>query len=359
MAGRTNDRIYLITQGTSKWGGKILLFDVVKSYNTTMNATTTSHSIEAENRSISDHTYNRNVNIQLTGYISDSWDSEFKSNIDKKWNNYADNLQDQLFSTALDNESAENSAIPGWPSITQAVEEIMETGEGPKALDYYGIPTTADASLQQELILQAYKIFESKKAVYTQASNKSILSENITNDDSNNGAINTTEQAEELLQAIRGGRLLCTLAGKWRTLENMVMSNFTNPLKAGPGSQAYYVTLSFEQQRSATTNSETKFYYAPESEITDDTKKRKANTKDQLDSLKRMYSGLLTSMTASGTSPFIDPRLKSTFATDTVKSDWINETSQTVADGVVNGTIGDGHAELNTLIKQRKTDFGQ
>lgn len=363
MSGRTNDRIYFITQGTSKWGGKILLFDVVNSYSTSMNATTTSHSIESENRAVSDHIYNQNTTVQLTGYISDSWDSEFKSNIDKKWNNYADNQQDALFFNAIENDNDPNSSIPGWPSIAQACENIMETGEGPSATDYYGIPTTADASIQQELILQAYKVFESKKSVYSQASNKAIASENITNDDVNNGAINTTEQAVELLQGIRSERLLITLAGKYRTLENMVMTAYSNPLKAGAGSQAFYVTLTLEQQRTSTTNSETKFFYPPDSEITDEEAKKKANTKGNLDSLKLNWQNLLnvtTGVTKTGGRVKINNALNSTFATDSVRDEWIRETSLDVAAAQINDGLNAVEARnlLNDKIKQRMTDFG-
>jgi hypothetical protein len=344
MSGRTQltqNRIYIITQGSTKWSGKVLLFDVTSSYVTNMSSTTTSHSVEQQNRSISDHIYNNNSVVTLTAYISDAWDPQFSVVVDKAWQNYSGSREEDLWGYAVEHQDDVEAAVPGFPSLPDTVDTIIKTGEGPPASDY------VDGSAAQDIIRSAYQINGLRDSNIINLQDKGLLTKDVTDA----SVVNDIGDAVELLQQIRANRVLCTLVGKYRTMENMTFTSMSNPLQAGAGSQALYLNLNFEQQRVASTQRKTEQYDVDSSEIIDPEELKKAQQAEREKFLKSRFGKQLTNIMD------YDDALKNSFNNSTSQlNNWIEQTSSEASklSTTGSGTVADGLDYIEDQIAKRK-----
>tara|TARA_R110002020_G_scaffold213427_1_gene420245 strand:+ start:43337 stop:44371 length:1035 start_codon:yes stop_codon:yes gene_type:complete len=344
MSGRTNDRIYMITQGSGQWGGRILLFDVVTSYATNITSTTTAHSVERENRSVSDHIFNRNAIINLQAYVSDAWKSKDKSEDAAQFNRFADDRSVELFNIALDQDYTPNSSIKGYEVFSVAVHDVLYQGKGPAASDY----TRQDL---KDIINKSYQTFARNQTELSRLSEKNLITNNANNQNAFDDAINTAAQARELLREVKRNRLLCTLVGKYETFQNMALVVFDNPLKVGEGSQALYLNLTFEQQRVATTRQETTIFNTSASEAVDPKDKSKMNTANLESAAVTRYKKILDEALK------LDPQLANKFSTTTARILWRDEVAAAAGNLFVTegSEVGDEYIIDQIVLKKQET----
>ena len=234
-------QIYLVpTSGT--YEGKLLVFDTVESMSITAVSKIPQHPVESLNRSSADHRFRDGTKIQITGAISDSWETDIKEDPTPVFQTAANKSQKVL----------RNKIVVEYDEqqlVNKVVNQILDKQE----------PDQDELSLA--LNIDSYWITLARRTVALEkddlerARDKQLSLEGVISNNFTNGTrINTVLQAKEMLERMDEESTIMTVFtmndGQY---ENMVLTNFTNIARNGEQRGAYWVSLSLEQQLLATT----------------------------------------------------------------------------------------------------------
>ncbi|NRA42737.1 MAG: hypothetical protein HRU21_10600 [Pseudomonadales bacterium] len=247
-------RIY-ITPKSGILSNLLLVLDHVETMSHLSTATVASHPVEGQNQNKSDHRYHNGKVINLTGMISENW------KVDVAQTNPTPVFKSlyAIESNRLRRVVKESAGEDAW--VTIYVNEI---------LDGFGDPTDEEIATnvptsQQFYITQARRIVVSEKDMVQEAADIGLSTDK---SESNvaivNGGSNPIQASQEFLKYIDSNDTIVTIQSLYDIYDNMVLTNFNQVLRNGPQRGAYWVNLSFREER--ITNSVDKFLSAdPES----------------------------------------------------------------------------------------------
>lgn len=263
------DRIF-IEPLDGKYKGQLLVFDVVKSMNHIRSATTFSHSVEHLNTNISDHRYRGPASVMMSGYVSDSWDSTLIEEPDGSFKDYVID-EENLLIDVMGNivEEAPEEDIARQARLFRDTQLALN-GEEPDLV--WGDGPDEDFT-DEDSIKEAQSIFKKKNDTNKRKEEKGLdFSDDISNSSKYGLQINTIQQAIEVLNNIDQESVLCDVHSKYEVYENMVLENFSNPLKAGAESQAYHFSLMWKEQNTANILVSTRIIFFENSELAENDK---------------------------------------------------------------------------------------
>lgn len=235
-------KIYIIPN-SGKYDGKLLVFDTVESMSHIRTAKVPQHPVESLNRSAADHRFRDGAKIQITGAISDNWDSRVTDEPRPAFKTVP-NKEQALIRDKIQNE------FPRGTLANKVINQILDK-KTPRAVDLERV-TEAEFNGQER---GTFWLAKANRALETEVDSLDIaqlkqLSQvgSRSNDYSQNFNVNTITQARELLNELDRDSVLVTVVSMFEVYENMVVTNFTNVLRNGPQRGAYWVTLSLEEQ---------------------------------------------------------------------------------------------------------------
>ena len=235
-------KIYIIPN-TGRYEGKLLILDHVESMTHISNSRIAKHPVESMNKSVADHRFREAKVIQMSGNVSDAWDTEITlvptPVFQTMTNRDAQVIREQCaFELGADSPTCilMNKVLDNVPTLPIALELLLIPSD-----EFYWI-TTAEALVKAE---------KDKLAI---AKSKSLsLTGGKYNSDYNNGSINTVQQTREMINELDREGTFVTIVSMFESYHNMVMKSYTNPLRNGVERGAYWVDLVFEEQLTATT----------------------------------------------------------------------------------------------------------
>lgn len=232
--------IYIVPN-SGQYEGKLLVFDYVESMNHVSTSKIPQHPVESLERSSADHRFREGVKIQITGNISDNWTSSITEVPSPVFQTLVFKRQ-KLLRQEVAEETGNNSYT------TKLVNKILDK-EPIEFEEYLRVPVS-----ETYFYREADRLLKIEKDALSLASDKEMsLSDIITNNYTLGQQINTIAQAEEMLRYLDDNSTLLTVVSQYRTYENMVLTNYSNPLRNGAERGAYWVSLNLEQQLLATT----------------------------------------------------------------------------------------------------------
>ena len=236
------NKIY-VTPNSGKYLGKILVFDQVENMTHIRSSRIPQHPVESLNRSTADHRFRDGAKITLTGMVSDNWNSnivavplpEFKSAVTKR---------QAILREKMEEEFPQNSYV------NLVVNQILDK----KTPNKFQL----EIALRQDTfwIDQARKLIAQEKDALSRIAEKRLTATGFqANDSFDNSAINTIQQAKEMLDYLDQTSTICTVVSMFDVYRSMVLTNFTNVLRNGEQRGAYWLNLVFEEQLLATVTS--------------------------------------------------------------------------------------------------------
>lgn len=240
-------KIYIIPD-SGKYEGKLLVFDTVESMSHIRSSKIPQHPVESLNRSRADHRFREGAKIQLTGAISDNWDTQITDEPRPAFKTLA-NKEQVLIRDKIQNE------FPRGTVVNKVINQILDKKD-PRPEDLE-IVNSAEFNGQVRgpfWLAKAERALEVEKDSLDIAQQKQLSQVGSRSNDYSQGFnINTITQAKELLKDLDENSVLVTVVSMFEIYENMVLSNFTNVLRNGPQRGAYWVSLTLEEQLLART----------------------------------------------------------------------------------------------------------
>ena len=240
-------KIYIVPS-SGKYEGKLLVFDTVESMTHIRNSKIPNHPVESINRSVADHRFREGAKIQMTGAISDNWNTTITEEPTPPFKTLVNKEQ------ALTREKM-SAEFPEGTTVNKVVNQILDK-KTPRIEDF---EAANEAEFDNEKrgpfwIAVADRLLKIEKDSLDIAIQKQLSQAGIrTNNYSQGDQINTITQARELLNDLEQNSILVTIVSRFEVYENMVITNFTNVLRNGPQRGAYWVSLTLDEQLLATT----------------------------------------------------------------------------------------------------------
>lgn len=232
------NRIY-IGQKTGKYAGKIIVFDHVEAMNQTSTSVITNHPVEYKNQNKADHRFHNGIAISIAGMISDNWQTTLVNDPTPVFETMYYKKQKTLRLSAAADIGQESFIFELMTRVLQGETidpEELQVGYEEYPSDYWYV------AVAQALVNSESDMIES-------AQNKNMsISESESNADLSNGNINTITEAQEMLEYWDANDSILTVTSMWKTYENMVLTNYSNPLRNGPQRGAYWVNLNLKEE---------------------------------------------------------------------------------------------------------------
>lgn len=226
---------------TGKYEGQLLVFDHVESMTHISTSKIPSHPVESLNRSSADHRYRDGVKIQIVGNVSDQWTSTAVT-VPQPFFKTLNYIRQGILRDKVREDLGPDS------STTKLVNKILDK-EPVTLQEELSVPIT-----ETFWVREAKRILNQEKDTLLLANDKELFLENQASNGATLGTqINTRAQAHEMLTYLDENSDLMTVFSLYDTYENMVISNFSNPLRNGPDRGAYWVSLTLDEQLVSTT----------------------------------------------------------------------------------------------------------
>jgi hypothetical protein len=271
------NRIYIVPR-SGKNEGKMLVFDYVESMDHSKSATVASHSVESQNQNIADHRYSGSKVINLTGMFSDKWNTEHILDPTPVFRTAQAKLQERLrikCVTAAEDYHSElediaiafSETIPAFDAGTDITNKIVNgvlDGEG--SSEGYSTTTLTGAAenasegifksklVPKELehfIAAAERLVAMEIDILDIIRDKGMSLANANTNGPQREAINEIGKAIEFLSDLDKDSTLVNIHSIFGVHENMVLTSHGNPLRNGAQRGAYWVSLTFQEERIA------------------------------------------------------------------------------------------------------------
>jgi len=233
-------KIYIAPKTNSfnknKYAGKLLVFDHVESMNHGSGATLANHPVEFQNSNIADHRFHQGQEINITGNISDNWQTSLIVNPTPNFQTLSHIRQKQLRLACGEEE--------GTSSYVYSVVNKILDGEPVKESERLSVPEASS-----HWVTEADRLLGAEKDTIEIAEEKGMsVNRDNNNASTKNGNINQIDQAQEMLEYIDEHNVIVKIHSLRKVYDNMVLTEFSNPLRNGPGRGAYWVSLSFQER---------------------------------------------------------------------------------------------------------------
>ena len=256
MAQEQENRITIFTKtSASKYGGRALVLDLNRSVNHNYNTTVAKHAIEGAGYSSSDHAYQQNIIISVSGHISNAVVPPVGVEVNN-FDPYGVFRKDDAYRKELDVKNEELLKLHGTIlTINPSTGITAEQADAANTTLTVTLYNPGDLIPQEALNELTSDLLRRMNEVNTRADARDVTTENkdeVTNK-KNLSPLYTGDQmfkqldAFELLEEVYRGRLLLDVLTPNRLYENMVMTRLALPRESDAG-QALEIRATFEQQ---------------------------------------------------------------------------------------------------------------
>lgn len=252
------NRLTIFTKSSSSvYGGRALVLDLTRRINHIYSGSVARHPIEGSGFSRSDHAYNNNIIIGVSGHISNAVAPPPQATNLFTFDPYGQYRNQDAYLTLLEEEELAILKDLTFfmtrqddPLTQEEIDLLNKYGDEPTTLSAGELlPVEVDEAIQSELGKIQQSLFKNRSLI---GDNKALKQNSINN--TNLRPLYHTDQASkqldafEFLEAIREERLLCDILTMVGLYENMFMTDLQLPRDMGRGC-ALEVNLRFEQQR--------------------------------------------------------------------------------------------------------------
>ena len=241
-------KIYIIPN-SGRYEGKLLILDHVESMTHISNSRIAKHPVESMNKSVADHRFREAKVIQMSGNVSDAWDTEITLVPTPVFQTMTNRDSQVVREQCEFNLGADSPTCIMMNKVLDNIVSLEVPISFELAAELFKIPSD-----EFYWIKTADSLVKAEKDKLDIAKSKSLsLTGGKYNSDYNNGSINTVQQTREMINELDREGTFVTIVSMFESYHNMVMKSYTNPLRNGVERGAYWVDLVFEEQLTATT----------------------------------------------------------------------------------------------------------